>query len=512
MYTPPLYHWPSKSLWKHHHSNSSHTWKGFSSYFHFPFCRSLCDFCAYETRLISNDSIRSYSKAAKAQLESHFSGDDFTEAYLRSVFFGGGTASLMPPDLIGDFLSKLQLPLQGGKAAEVTLECEPGTISHSKLRHAYENGINRISVCAQSFDEDILTAIGRKHTSKDSLRLIDYSLDIGLQNIHLDLMYGLPGQSLQSWKDTLKMASNLPIRHISTYKLYIFKHGQLHRQGLPRGVEENLENVAIEKAMSDLAEEILGNAGFEQYTLTEYARSGAKSDYILNCFDGGDILPIGPGAFGRCGRDLWENSPYVRQFLSLSNVNAERVFTLTSVEAFKRDVILGLWLLRVDIKQAAARCGVIILPELTRLLNELDNDDVADYHDGVLSLANRHRFDAGIVMQRLANLPAEEWAFSNAGAVELHFSDPKYLRDHTQKLATILRMARLDRFLYKDLRDRPQATLRRLGYDVSENHVRKLIDTIKGISCYDSDPALIELQHAWSALKREQAVVEYEDV
>ncbi len=504
MYTPPLYHWPPKSLWSQLPSNKR-TWNTFSAYFHFPFCRSLCDFCGYETRLISKGSVSAFSRAAIAQLEGHAETDELINCHLKSVFFGGGTASLMPDELIAALLAVLKNGTQNFRAPEVTLECEPGTISRAKLRQARIHGINRVSVCAQSFDDVVLKAIGRKHTGQQSVHLLDDAVSAGIQNIHLDLMYGLPGQTQQDWERTLKTAASLSINHISTYKLYVFKHGFLNRQGHPRGMEESATQIAKARAMYASSQEILGGAGFEQYTLTEYARPGARSEYIRGCFDGGNILPIGPGAFGRCGNELWENLPYVQKYGLQFDSSSARAFKLSSVEAFKRDVILGLWLLREDLAQTAAKHFVTIRPELIELLDDLRRTGAINYADGTVSLAEHQRFGAGEVMRRLADLSAEQWAITESSCVESHNSDlENYVTgSHVKRLGTLLRMVRLDPRLFNALRTDPNETLQNLGYNVLETHVRALIDAIREEQNYNGDSDAVELRNIWFAIQQE---------
>src|SRR4051812_27517617 len=124
MYTPPLYHWPPKSLWVHAPSRRR-VWKSFSAYFHFPFCRHLCDFCGYETRLITKDSMAAFSRHAIAQTKRLGEIDDFSNSHLRAIFLGGGTASLMPEELLASLLTVLRKCAPSRESPEATLECEP---------------------------------------------------------------------------------------------------------------------------------------------------------------------------------------------------------------------------------------------------------------------------------------------------------------------------------------------------------------------------------------------------
>ena len=337
--------------------------------------------------------------------------------------------------------------------------------------------------------------------------MVDDAADAGIKNIHLDLMYGLPGQSDQEWRRTLRTAVSLPITHISTYKLYVFKDGVLHREGYHRARDETAAETSKAEVMHNSVQDVAEAAGFKQYSLTEYARAGSASEYIRNCFDGGDILPIGPGAFGRCGNEVWENSPYVHVTNSLGQMRDQRAFRLTGVEAFKRDVILGLWLLNVDLTTLAAKHGVTIRPELSQLLDELRCEDAIEYSHPEVNLARHQRFRAGQAMVRLAELPARHWATAVGRLSEMHCSD--VARDghpadnFLTKLDSIARMARRDFSLFTALANDPTSVLEKLGYDLSEPPARLLIDAIRGSDGVPNGFDRGAVRRMWAAISGE---------
>lgn len=414
----------------------------------------------------------------------------------------------MSEELMAGLFRILRSCAPSDEPPEATLECEPGTIGRAKLQQARIQGINRVSVCAQSFDDSILRAIGRRHTNEQSMRLLDDALGAGIKNLHLDLMYGLPGQTHQEWERTLRVASTLPINHISTYKLYIFKHGRLNRQGHPRGLEELECDTARTRAMHSSINEILGGCGFKQYTLTEYGRGGYGSEYIKSCFDGGNLLPLGPGAFGRCGNEVWENSPYVQRYSSHADANTTGALKLSSVEALKRDVILGLWLLRANLEQLAATHSVNIRPELFGLLDELCSEGFINYSDGAISLDVHQRFGAGQVMKRLADLSSDQWGTSRSSDQQLHYSnlpDQDLRRDHVTRLDQLIRVARRDLDLFNALQKNPGGTLQKLGYDTSEAHVWALLEAIQGKQSSSCDATIAEVRQMWSDVRQEHA-------
>lgn len=507
MYTPPLYHWPKKSLWTGR-ERGSYLWEQFSAYIHYPFCRHLCDFCGYETRLLRKDQAAIFREKILFEIENYKQLDDTTNSSLRSVFFGGGTASLMPSDLLGECLRGILSFANQVGVPEVTLECEPGTIGSEKLKSAAEAGVNRISVCAQSLDNASLKNLGRKHSVSDALALIYGSISAGIRNIHLDLMYFIPYQSIGDWERTLKLAVELPITHISTYKLYIFKHGALHRNGSRRGEEELPEDTARAREMHEIAADILCSAGYEQYTLTEFARPEYKSEYIKSCFDGSSVLPIGPGAFGRCEREIWENQPYLSSYLSENKEFSSRGVTLTAVQAFKRDVILGLWLLEVDLEQLALRYKISTRPELVTLLNSLCDQGFITLSKGKVILDPVHRFQAGIVMARLDALPTELWALPSheSGSTSSTSVNSKETRKDLTQFAQLARVARRDRDLFSKLTENPRTTLRALGYDLFNQDIVELVNVIDQNGKYDTQSDLAEIRQFWAAIQGEHEI------
>lgn len=313
MYEHPLYHWPQKSRWTEPVA-ASLDWGRMSAYVHFPYCRSICDFCNYETRLMNKGAVGEFGRSLAAEISGYGQRDNFAGAELTSLFFGGGTASLLPRDVAFSTVATLRGLTGQERIGEVTLECEPGTIRVDALREYRAAGFTRIGVCAQSFDDGELTLLTRKHNRADSLRLISDAQAAGFGDLHLDLMYGLPGQTLDHWRATIEFAAGLPVTHISVYKLYVFKYGMLDRAGVPRPSEEPDDLTRRLQDMSTIAHDVLGEHGFGQYTLTEYARPGYRCDFLLNTFGTADLLPLGPSAFGGCGPYVWHNSALVHTY------------------------------------------------------------------------------------------------------------------------------------------------------------------------------------------------------
>ncbi|MDV6310734.1 coproporphyrinogen-III oxidase family protein [Gordonia amicalis] len=473
MYSHPLYHWPPKSSWTRQYDPESNRWSDLGVYLHYPFCRSICDFCNYETRLVDAPSMRKYGSSVLNELADYASESQSSgRAMVDTVFFGGGTASLMPPDELMTIIQEISSLYELRTDAEITLECEPGSISESRLAAAVRAGVNRIGVCAQAFDDDTLTRISRRHTSNDSIALAQMARDAGVENLHLDLMYGLPGQSLKDWENTLLAAMELPFTHVSIYKLYVHKNGLLHRSGTSRpSSEDSADHTNYLRAMHDLGLAVLSDFGYAQYTLTEYAKPGYECRYLLRTFSGGDVLPVGPSSFGRRGRQLWHNAGFVHEYLAKEGRGHRRAAVqISRAEALKRDVILGLWLLKVDISRLERLHGVQASTRLLGVLNALEKGGLLEVSSSEVSVNAYQRFGVGEAMRQLAELDAADWV-EHGGAESVN--DVRAVAQSAttaldEGVVSVLRVARRDPEFFRRLSASPDEALRGLPIDRNE--------------------------------------------
>ena len=454
--------------------------------------------------------MQTFTEASVSQIVHFAELDNFSKAKLGAVFFGGGTASLMPERGLESILSSIIGLGSGADKLEVTLECEPGTIGRDKLRSAKAIGVNRISVCAQAFDDEELKSISRRHTHSQSLKLIDDCLAVGIENIHIDLMYGLPGQTLAHWAKTLEYLSTLPAQHVSAYKFYVFRHGIIDRRNLVRRPTAETEaETAHYQSLYELACSSFSSSGFSQYTLTEFARPGRKSRYIKSCFDGGDLLPIGPSSFGRCGREVWDNSPYVHLYGTPESRKFDRAVKLTVIEALKRDVILGLWLIRVPLGKLADRFKISLRPELIDLLGALNAEGKIEFDGDSIRLSKSQRFGAGEVMARLAALDTACWGYSDSGDSD---ADVRAGNDiaYSGEMATLIRMARRDPGLFEVLDRDPRSALSTLDHCLGLKEAENLVQAINGMSedVHGTDN-VEKLQEIWRLVQAEHSRSSY---
>ncbi len=260
-------------------------------YVHIPWCVRKCPYCDFNSHerggeLPERDYIQKLIVDLEAMLPSVWG------RRLTSVFIGGGTPSLFSPESIDELLAavRARLPLEPG--AEISLEANPGTVEAGRFRGFREAGVSRISVGVQSFDDAMLSALGRIHSATEARRAVDAAL-ASFDNVNIDLMYGLPAQSLDGAAADIREAIACGVPHVSAYQLTLEPNTVFYRKP-PRLPEHDVcadMQLAVEAA--------LGEAGYEHYETSAFARPGRRCRHNLNYWEFGDYLGIGAGAHGK---------------------------------------------------------------------------------------------------------------------------------------------------------------------------------------------------------------------
>jgi oxygen-independent coproporphyrinogen-3 oxidase len=263
-------------------------------YVHLPWCVRKCPYCDFNSHTAAADAPRArYIKALLADLD--IEAGRAPNRPLVSVFLGGGTPSLFPPEEIAVLIAAIRQRFELIEHAEITMEANPGTVEcgdPAGYRHA---GINRLSIGAQSFDAQQLSKLGRIHSVADIARASNEARAAGFGNINLDLMYGLPGQGLEAALDDLRAAHTLQPTHISWYQLTLEPNTVFHSRP-PDGLPDNDKSFDIQIA----GQALLADLGYQQYEISAYARDAEfRSRHNLNYWLFGDYLAVGAGAHGK---------------------------------------------------------------------------------------------------------------------------------------------------------------------------------------------------------------------
>jgi oxygen-independent coproporphyrinogen-3 oxidase len=265
-------------------------------YVHVPFCAAKCHYCAFYSEAGGTEKMSTYVEHARAELTRVA---DQLEPH--TIFFGGGTPSLLPAAL----MRRLLECIPARKATEWTIECNPATVSTEKAKLFREFGVNRISLGVQALDDAMLAALGRVHSADSAVRSYEKLRAAGFANINLDLMFGLPGQTLEHWRETLRRAIALQPEHLSTYCLILEEDTEFGRRFQAGRLQPNEEQ---ELALYEEALATLAGAGYRQYEISNFAKPGKECRHNIAYWEGKDYLGIGPSACSTVGARRWQNS------------------------------------------------------------------------------------------------------------------------------------------------------------------------------------------------------------
>ena len=264
-------------------------------YVHFPWCVRKCPYCDFNSHSL-RDALpeAAYIEALRTDLVAQLAQDATPRREIGSIFFGGGTPSLFSPASLAGLLDALRIELPIAASAEITLEANPGTIERGRFADYRGAGINRVSLGAQSFDDESLRRLGRIHAAADTRRAVEELRAAGIENFNLDLMYALPGQSVEGAVADIEQALRLEPAHISHYQLTL-EPGTLFGARAPEGLPDPDQAAQMQLA----CQQRLAAASYGQYEVSAYARAGRRCRHNLNYWQFGDYLGIGAGAHGK---------------------------------------------------------------------------------------------------------------------------------------------------------------------------------------------------------------------
>ncbi len=268
---------------------------GFGLYLHWPFCEAKCPYCDFNSHVSRQIDQRAWRDAYLSELRR---GAAETEGrVLNAVFFGGGTPSLMEPEVVADIISEIGRLWPTANDLEITLEANPGSVEAGRFRAFRAAGVSRVSMGMQAMNDTDLRRLGRLHTAEEAWRAFEVARE-AFDRVSFDLIYGRQDQTLADWQAELKQALTLAIDHISLYQLTI-EQGTAFGDRYARGKLRGLPDDDLAADLYDATQEICAAAGYERYEVSNHARPGSESRHNLIYWRYGDYLGIGPGAHGR---------------------------------------------------------------------------------------------------------------------------------------------------------------------------------------------------------------------
>ena len=323
-------------------------------YVHIPFCVKKCSYCDFLSAPATEQTKEAYMAALFAEIGGR--AKDYKERIVTSVFIGGGTPSLLSGDSIRQLMEHIREGFALAPDAEITMEVNPGTVAAEKLTAFYEAGINRLSIGMQSAQEQELKILGRIHDFDGFCQVYREAVEAGFTNINVDVMSGLPGQTLASYKDTLEKVLRLePMpQHISAYSL-IVEEGTPFAAMADRG-ELPLPEEDTERAMYEETIEVLAGYGFHRYEISNYALDGYECRHNVGYWIRRDYLGFGIGAASLIDNVRFQNGRDLNAYLAHPLACREEQQPLTTQEQMEETMFLGLRLIRGVSYPEFARC------------------------------------------------------------------------------------------------------------------------------------------------------------
>lgn len=362
-----------------------------SVYIHIPFCTNKCYYCDFNSFVTNNPQlVWDYLEALKREMELTFSHHQLEP--VKTIFVGGGTPTFLDQAQMRMFLETVQHYLGSHLAPDVefTMEANPGTTDVDKLRLMRELGVNRLSFGVQSFDNALLKRLGRIHNTDDVYRSVDNARSVGFENMTIDLMFGLPDQTLPIFRETLDKAFALGTTHFSAYSLKVEENTLFHtlyqKDQLPLPSEET------ELEMYLVLIEEMEKQGYAQYEISNFAKPGFESKHNKTYWLNNEYYGLGAGAHGYVNGERHVNAGPLAVYLQMSKDGLPRVeqFVVPVEDAMEEQMILGLRLREgVDLARFANRFGVAAQDVFGKIMREEMEKGMLEEKGGYLRLTEK---------------------------------------------------------------------------------------------------------------------------
>lgn len=342
----------------------------FGLYVHFPYCLSKCPYCDFASTAAREVPEERYARAVLRELELRLqAGPSLRGRKAQSVYFGGGTPSLWDPAHVAGVLEALGARLGVEAGAEVTLEANPGASDAARFRGYREAGVNRLSIGVQSFQPETLKALGREHDGPTAERAYQAARAAGFENVSLDLIYGVHGQSEAQVEEDAARAAALGPDHLSAYALTLEKEALAEEVPLARQLargEVELPDEAVVVRMGRAVAERFAAGGLQRYEISNYARPGLHSRHNALYWTGGEYLALGVGATGTVGGQRYSNERSAERYLRRVEAGELPVAfgeSLGARELFEERVAMGLRLTAgIDLAETCRAFGEPFAP------------------------------------------------------------------------------------------------------------------------------------------------------
>jgi oxygen-independent coproporphyrinogen III oxidase len=372
-------------------------------YVHIPFCIQKCGYCDFNAYLYHHDTARAYLTALRREIVHTAATRRWTGYRVPSIYVGGGTPSTLTSESLVNLISAISASFPVQADAEITIEADPGTIDLAGLEALRAGGFTRISVGVQAFDDGLLNAVDRRHSAADARCALAWARRAGFLDLNLDLMFGLPGQSMTAWETSLQEAIAFSPTHVSVYGLTIEERTPFYRR--QQQGQLTLPDEDTQAAMFERADQLLMAAGYSHYEISNYAMPGWRSRHNLHYWQHGEYLGFGAGAHAHLHGRRVENERlpwrYIRAIAERGSA-AGPSECIGHQRRLHEGLMVGLRLREgIDLETFSHQYGVSLETTYAEPIAELTRAGYLQVTASHLRLSDRGRLVADAVLSRL---------------------------------------------------------------------------------------------------------------
>ena len=358
-------------------------------YVHIPFCKQKCFYCDFKSFPNKEGLIDKYINWLTFEIKEVGSGNDLDfkngiddKVIVKTIYIGGGTPSYIDSKYVNRIINQIKESFEVDNEAEITIEVNPGTVTENKLKEYIECGINRLSIGLQSTNNDILKGIGRIHKYEDFLETYNLARNVGFKNINVDLMIGLPNQTIKDVENSLKMVVELSPEHISVYSLIVEEDTKIEEMLNKKEIE--LPNEELERKMYWTCKKLLEEAGYIHYEISNFAKEGYESKHNMDCWNQKEYMGFGAAAHSYTNGVRFSNIDTIEEYIdNYENENISDNFVFhekqTKESQMKEYMMLGLRKINgVSIQKFKNKFGLNPIFEFRKEIEELVNEELLE--------------------------------------------------------------------------------------------------------------------------------------
>ncbi|MFI2131063.1 radical SAM family heme chaperone HemW [Lysinibacillus fusiformis] len=371
-------------------------------YIHIPFCHQICNYCDFNKFYFKNQPVDEYIEALGKEMALATQKNPESFRHIETIFLGGGTPTALSPQQLDKLLTLIRTYIPMNSVTEFTSEANPDELSAEKLQVLFEGGVNRLSMGVQSFDQGLLQKIGRTHSNEHVYETIALAKKIGFQNISIDLMYGLPGQTMAQWKDSLEKALALDLPHFSAYSLIVEPKTIFYNQYAKGKLLLPTED--LEADMYDVLMLQMELHGLQQYEISNFAKPGYHSEHNKIYWDNDEYAGFGAGAHGYLAGVRYSNHGPLKKYMETvfaGELPIVHEHEVSQAEKREEQMFLGLRKTEgVKHKIYEEKLKIPIVAHYDSVLKELVSKGLLEHDDVGVRLTRKGRFVGNEVFQQ----------------------------------------------------------------------------------------------------------------